>query len=105
MGYETRCRVRVDDGRGSVREAENAAVLLESDELIVRGDARIRVPRSSIRAVTARAGQVIVTSPSGTVILSLGAEAAAKWKQKLEEAPKKLIDKLDVKPHAKVWLM
>jgi hypothetical protein len=104
MGYETKCPVRVDDRAGNVREAEAATVLLETDELVVRGDARIRIPRTSIERVTVRNGVVTVMSPAATVALTLGAEAAAKWRVKLEEAPKRLIDKLDVKPDAKVWL-
>jgi len=103
MGYEAKCRVRVDDRSGTIREADGV-VLLETDELIVRGDARVRVPRSSIANVTARAGVVRVTSPTAVVSLTLGAEAAVKWRTKLEEPPKRLIDKLDIKPDAKVWL-
>jgi hypothetical protein len=103
MGYETKCRVRVNDGSG-VRESDLATVLLETDELIVRGDARVRVPRASIERVTSRAGVVTIISSGATVSLTLGADAAAKWRKKLEEAPKKLIDKLDVKAGAKVWL-
>ena len=103
MGYEAKCRVRVDDRSGTIREADGV-VLLETDELIVRGDARVRVPRSSIANVTARAGVVTVTSPTAVVSLALGAEAAVKGSKKLEEPPKRLIDKLDVKPDAKVWL-
>ena len=104
MGYETTSRVRVDDGSGKVREADAAKVLLETDELIVRGEARIKVPRSEITRVSVRAGVLTVTSKTAVVTLSLGAEAAEKWKKKLEEQPKRLIDKLDVKPTAKVWL-
>jgi hypothetical protein len=103
MGYETRCRVRVTDSTG-VRASDSATVLLETDELIVRGDARIRVPRATITSVAARAGVVTVEAPVGTVSLMLGAEAAAKWKAKLEEAPKRVVDKLDVKRGMKVWL-
>ena len=105
MGYETTCRVRVSDAGGTVREAVDAKVLLETDDLIVRGDARVKIPRASITRVTARAGVVTVTSPAATVSLTLGAEAALKWRKKLEETPKKLIDKLDVKPNANVWLI
>jgi hypothetical protein len=104
VGYEAKCRVRVDDRAGHVREAD-ATVLLETDELIVRGEARVRIPRASIERVTARAGVVTVTSPSAVVSLTLGAEAAAKWRARIEEPPKRLIDKLDVKPGAKVWLL
>lgn len=104
MGYETKCRVRVADASGSVRESDAATVLLETDELIVRGDARVRVPRGSIQRVTARAGVVTITSPAAVVSLTLGEDAAGKWQKKLGEAPKRLIDKLDVKPGAMVWL-
>jgi hypothetical protein len=104
MGYETKCRVRVDDRAGTVREAEAATVLLETDELIVRGEARVRVPRASIERITSRDGIVTITSPTAVISLSLGAEAAAKWQKKLAEPPKMLIDKLDVKPGFTVWL-
>lgn len=103
MGYETTCLVRVDDRAGTIREAQTK-VLLETDELIVRGDARVRVPRSSIERVTRRDGTVAITSSAAIVTLSLGRDAAVKWQRKLEEAPKRLIDKLDVKPNAAVWL-
>jgi hypothetical protein len=104
MGYETKCRARVDDGSGKVRDAEST-VLLETDELVVRGEARVRIPRSSITKIASRGGVLTVTAPPNVVALSLGDDAAAKWKRKLEEPPKRLIDKLDVKPDAKVWLL
>jgi hypothetical protein len=103
MGYETKCRARVDDHSGTIREAEST-VLLETDELIVRGEARVRIPRASIERVTARAGVVTITSPNVVVTLSLDEKSAAAWRKKLEEPPKRLIDKLDVKPDMKVWL-
>lgn len=103
MGFETRCRAKVDDGSGKIREAD-ATVLLETDELIVRGEARIKIPRASIKKVATRGGVLTVSAPPATVSLTLGADAAAKWKTKIEEPPKRLIDKLDVKPGAKVWL-
>lgn len=105
MGYETKCHVRVADAAGEIREAPAATVLLETDELIVRGDARVRLPRSAIQSVTSRNGVVTVTSPAATVTLTLGAAAAVKWEKKLAEAPKAVIDKLDVKLDARVWLL
>jgi hypothetical protein len=103
VGLETKCRAKVDDGSGTIREAD-ATVLLETDELIVRGEARIKVPRASIKKVATRGGVLTVSAPPATISLTLGADAAAKWKTKIEEPPKRLIDKLDVKPGAKVWL-
>jgi hypothetical protein len=104
MGYETKCRARVTGADGSVREAD-ATVLLETDELIVRGEARVRIPRGAIERVTTRAGVLTITAPTAVVVLSLGEDAAAKWRKKIEEPPKRLIDKLDVKPNAKVWVL
>jgi hypothetical protein len=104
MGYETKCRARVTDAAGVVREAD-ATVLLETDELIVRGDARIKIPRTAIQRAAVRAGVLTVTAPQGTVMMTLGADSAAKWLKKIQEPPKRLIDKLDVKPDAKVWLV
>jgi len=104
MGYETKCRARVDNGSGKIRDAEST-VLLETDELIVRGEARVRIPRSSITKLASRAGVLTITAPPNVVALRLGEGAAAKWKKKLEERPKRLIDKLDVKPEARVWLL
>ncbi len=103
MGYETKCRTRVTGTDGKVREADST-VLLETDELIVRGEARIKIPRGDIQQVSARAGTLTITSPRGTVTMTLTPEAAAKWAKKIQEPPKRLIDKLDVKPDVKVWL-
>ena len=104
MGYETKCRARVTDASGAVREAD-ATVLLETDELIVRGEARVKIPRTSIQRATVRAGALTVTSPQATVTMSLDPDSARKWLKKIQEPPKRLIDKLDVKPGAKVWLL
>lgn len=103
MGYETKCRVRVTEP-GGTREAD-ATVLLETDELVVRGDARIRIKRLDIKRVARRDGVVTVTSPVATLRLSLGEPAAARWEKKIAEPPKQLIDKLDVKPGASVALI
>jgi hypothetical protein len=103
VGYETKCRVRVVEAAGT-RQAD-ATVLLETDELVVRGEARIRIKRGDIRRVTRRDGTVTVTSPTATLTLSLGEPAAARWEKKIAERPKQLIDKLDVKPGAFVALI
>jgi hypothetical protein len=103
MGLETRCHARVRDVDGASREAE-ATVLLETDELIVRGPARVRVPRATITALHAADGTLTVTHARGTLALDLG-PAAEKWRARLAEAPKPLIEKLDVKPDAKVCVL
>lgn len=102
MGYEARCVARVCDADGAVREGEGA-VLLETDELIVRGPARVRIPRASISEARAADGALVVTHAAGTVTLALGPDAE-KWRARLAEPPKPLVDKLDVKPGARVWV-
>lgn len=74
-------------------------------ELVVRGDARIRIKRDEIERVARREGKVTVTSPRATLTLVLGEPAAARWEKKIAEPPKQLIDKLDVKPGASVALI
>lgn len=103
MGYEVKCRVRVVE-KGAAREADGT-VLLETDELVVRGKARVRIKRTSIQRVARRAGAVTVTAPSATITLTLDEAAATRWEKKLGEPPKRLIDKLDVKPEAAVLLI
>jgi len=102
MGYETKCHTRVTDSAG-VREAD-ATVLLETDDLIVRGEARVKIPRAAIQDVKTRGDKLTVVSPQATVVMTLGPDAAARWAKKIQEPPKQLIDKLDVKPTATVWL-
>ncbi|MDB4877672.1 MAG: hypothetical protein JWM41_4118 [Gemmatimonadetes bacterium] len=104
MGYETKCHARVDDRTGTIRQADNSTVLLETDDLIVRGEARVKVPRASIERMATRAGVLTITSPAAVVSLTLG-DDAGKWRKKLEEAPKRLIDKLDVTPGARGWIV
>lgn len=104
MGYETKCDVRVDDRSGRIRRAAGATVLLEADELIIRGEARLRVPRTAIERVVRRAGTLTIVGPMAEITLRLGTDAAPKWEAKRQEPPKRLIDKLDVKLDARVWL-
>jgi hypothetical protein len=100
MGLEARCPVRVVDADGTERAALGTA-LLESDALIVRGEARVRVPRTAILDAVAHDGVLAVRWEGGALDLTLGA-AAAKWLTRLREAPKPVVDKLDVKPGALV---
>ena len=90
MGLEARCPVRVVDAEGTERAALGT-VLLESEEIIVRGDARVRVPRAAIRDAVAADGVLTVWWDHGELTLELGA-AATKWATKLREAPRLVVD-------------
>ena len=96
MGLEARCGARVRDAAGTERAGVGTA-LLETEALVVRGDARVRVPRAAITEAAAHDGILTVRWREGSLELTLGA-AATKWAARLHEAPKPAIDKLDVKP-------
>jgi hypothetical protein len=95
MGAETPCRLhrdgRVVDGRA----------LLETDELIFRGDERVRVPLSDIITVAVRDGALIVGTRDAQLQFDVGAKSAARWAEKIRN-PRTLLDKLGVKPGMRV---
>jgi hypothetical protein len=99
MGAEARCQLRLGE---AVHEGK---ALLESDELLFRGDkqgdergVRLAIPLASIRGVgvSGTNGALRVRYDGGDATFVLGAQAE-KWAEKIR-SPKSLIDKLDVKP-------
>ncbi len=97
MGQEAKCEVRCG-GRVSAGKA-----LLETDDLIFRGDFRLSIPLKSIQSVEAADGVLRVTSPAGTAVFTLGARAE-KWAHKIRNPPT-LADKLDIKQRLRVSLV
>jgi hypothetical protein len=97
MGKEANCEVRFG-GKVSAGKA-----LLETDDLIFRGDFRLSIPLGSIQSLEVAGGVLIVTSPAGTAQFTLGADAG-KWAHKIRN-PRSLADKLDVKPGMRVSLI
>jgi hypothetical protein len=89
MGLEATCRVRTG---AAIHEAK---VLLETDELIVRGAARQRIPLSAVSNVAAADGELRVDYEGGTLVLELG-DAAGKWAERIR-SPRTLLDKLGVR--------
>ena len=100
MGYEARCRVGARDLAGG-EQTGDAKVMLETDELIARGDVRLRIPRASITAVDAADGRLTVRHAAGVAVFALG-DAAPKWAARLTAPPKSLLDKLEVADGAAV---
>jgi hypothetical protein len=94
MGSEARCTVRHGRTRAEAR------VLLESAELVVRGDLRLKIPFPEMKKVRAANGRLEIAWSEGTTILELGAQAET-WAKKIA-SPKSLIDKLGVKPGQRV---
>lgn len=94
MGQEVVCTARW--GGKTVR----GKTLLETAELIFRGDERRKIPFSSIRGMEAKDGELRLKTDAGLVVFELG-ERAEKWLQKIAK-PKSVVEKLGVKPGAPV---
>ena len=94
MGRETTCRV--DFGK----QSSAGKALLETNELVFRGDFRLKIPHKSITRLDASRGKLKVVFPEGTAVFHLG-PAAPKWADKILHPPSRM-DKLGVKAGMKV---
>ncbi len=74
--------------------------LLETSELIFRGERRLVLAFDRIEAVEVLEGRLHVTFPGGKATFELGAQAA-KWAEKIRN-PKTVVQKLGVKPGQQV---
>jgi hypothetical protein len=81
MGREAVCTC---DWAGTVAEVK---ALLETSELILRGEIRRRVPFSEIKGVRVQSDCLCFTVGGERVELVLGAVAAAKWAATIACAP------------------
>src|SRR6266403_4615463 len=97
MGNEANCAVRFGK-----RQSEGKA-LLETSEILFRGDFRLKIPFSSIQSAKAVDGELRLQTADGLAVFHLGA-ASEKWRDKILH-PKSRIEKLGVKPGAKVALL
>jgi hypothetical protein len=84
------------------QESEGKA-LLETSELLFRGNFRLKIPFSTIKSAKAVDGELRLQTADGLAIFHLG-EVAGKWCDKILH-PKSRIEKLGVKPDAKVCLL
>jgi hypothetical protein len=94
MGREAQCEARHGGrtGRGKA--------LLETDDLIFRGEFRLAIPYSAMTSVTADGRWLHVGYPDGEASFAIGDEAAT-WAHKIMN-PVPLLDKLGVKPGHRV---
>jgi hypothetical protein len=97
VGSEINCSVRFGKQRSTGK------ALLETSELVFRGEFRLRIPFTSIKSVKAADGELRVQTQEGLAVFELG-NAAEKWCQKVLH-PKTRIEKLGVKPGAKMSLI
>jgi hypothetical protein len=94
MGAEAACRVELN-GDSSEGEA-----LLESHELIFRGDFRLRIPFRTIASLTSDDGRLTIAFGDSVAVFELG-KKADDWAFKIKN-PKGRMDKLGVKREHKV---
>jgi hypothetical protein len=97
MGNEANCMARFG------RQQSKGKALLETSEILFRGDFRLKIPFSSIKSTRAVDGELRLQTAEGLAVFELGA-AAAKWCDKILH-PKSRVEKLGVKPGAKVSLV
>ena len=97
MGNEAFCKVRC-----GAQESEGKA-LLETSEILFHGEFRLKIPFSTIASAKAVDGELRLQTSERTAIFELGA-AAEKWLEKILH-PKARIEKLGVKPGARVSLI
>jgi len=97
VGNEVKCTAWLGK-----QESEGKA-LLETSEILFRGDFRLKIPFSAIKSAKAVDGELRLQTAEGLAVFHLGA-AAEKWCEKILH-PKSRIEKLGVKPGARVSLL
>lgn len=97
MGNELMCKARFG------KQESYGKALLETNEILFRGDFRLKIPFSTIKSAKAVDGELRLQTADGLAVFQLGA-GAEKWLTKILH-PKSRIEKLGVKPGAKVCLL
>jgi hypothetical protein len=97
MGNEVTCKVQLG------KQQSEGKALLETSEILFRGGFRLKIPFSTIKSAKAVGGELRLQTAEGLAVFHLGA-AAEKWLDKILH-PKSRIEKLGVKPGAKVSLI
>jgi hypothetical protein len=97
MGAEIHCKAQFG------KQKSEGKALLETSEILFRGDFRLKIPFASMKSVKAANGELRIETPDGLTIFYLG-PAAEKWLDKILH-PKSRIEKLGVKPNSSVCLL
>jgi hypothetical protein len=98
MGNEMNCRVR------SGKQESDGKALLETSEIIFRGNFLLKIPFAAIRTAKAVNGELQLRTAEGLTTFELGKGTAEKWCEKILH-PKSRIEKLGVKAGAGVALV
>ncbi len=97
MGNEALCRVEYGG------DAAEAKVLLETDELIVRGGIKLRIPFREMEQVAASDGVLTFRWKGADARIPIGAQAP-KWADKIRN-PRSVMDKIGVKSGQRVSIV
>jgi hypothetical protein len=97
MGNELKCTARFG------KEVSEGKALLETSEILFRGDFRLKIPFASIKSAKAVDGELRLQTANGLAVFELG-PAAEKWCEKILH-PKSRIERLGVKAGAKVSMV
>src|ERR1700730_17659397 len=98
MGSEVMCRVHFGK-----QESEGKA-LLETTEIIFRGDFRLKIPFATILSAKVVGNELQLRTSEGVSGFELGDSTAQKWREKILH-PKTRIEKLGIKPGTRVSLI
>jgi len=90
MGREAICNCTFDGTTTKVK------ALLESEELILRGDIHLRAPLHALHHVRVESESLCFNLDVGPVRLDLGAAVAMSWAKKIKSLPPSLADKLGI---------
>ena len=97
MGNEVTCHVQFG------KQQSEGKALLETSEILFRGEFRLKIPFSAIQLAKAVDGELRLQTAEGLAVFHLGS-AAEKWRDKILH-PKSRIEKLGVKAGTKVSLL
>ena len=97
MGQDVHC-IATWNGRRSVGTAS-----LETEDIIFRGEFRLRIPFKNISDLTSDEGRLTVKIAEGVAIFNLGVRAP-QWAERIRN-PKGVLDKLGIKPEMLVSVL
>jgi hypothetical protein len=97
VGNEVKCTVRFG------KQTSEGKALLETSEVLFRGDFRLKIPFASIKSAKAADGELHLQTADGWAVFEIG-PAAEKWREKIVH-PKTRIEKIGVKPGEKISLL
>jgi len=98
MGREATGAVRIGDARGK------AKVLLETDELLFRGEVKGRVPFRALTAIEPGPDGLRLVWPDGEALVGLAGTEAGRWAERISNPPS-LLDKLGVQDGTRVAVL